>query len=96
MKEQLKELDMVAGKEYKGYGWRNSYGEFFFRPCAVGSRAGRLKKVCEDSDYGLATTKEYVLIRIKLPRQKNGPMAYVSALTKVVDKLLQAFLKYEI
>ncbi len=32
MKEQLKKQDMVVGKQYKGYAWRNEYGEFFFRP----------------------------------------------------------------
>ena len=36
MKEQLKKQDMVVGKQYKGYAWRNEYGEFFFRPSAVG------------------------------------------------------------
>ena len=41
MKEQLKKQDMVVGKQYKGYAWRNEYGEFFFRPSAVGSRAGQ-------------------------------------------------------
>ena len=38
MKEQLKKQDMVVGKQYKGYAWRNEYGEFFFRPSAVGDR----------------------------------------------------------
>ena len=44
MKEQLKKQDMVVGKQYKGYAWRNEYGEFFFRPSAVGSRAGHKQK----------------------------------------------------
>lgn len=96
MKEQLQKQDMVVGKEYKGYAWRNEYGEFFFRPSAVGSRAGRIKKICEGDDYGLASTKDCILIRVKLAKQKQGAMAYISALSKVVDKLIQAFMKYEI
>ena len=51
MKEQLKKQDMVVGKQYKGYAWRNEYGEFFFRPSAVGSRAGQKMKICEENDY---------------------------------------------
>ena len=31
MKEQLKKQDMVVGKQYKGYAWRNEYGEFLSR-----------------------------------------------------------------
>ena len=96
MKEQLQKQDMVVGKEYRGYAWRNEYGEFFFRPSAVGSRAGRIKKICEGDDYGLASTKDCILIRVKLAKQKQGAMAYISALSKVVDKLIQAFMKYEI
>lgn len=96
MKEQLQKQDMVVGKEYKGYAWRNDYGEFFFRPAAVGSRAGRIRKICEDDDCGVATTKDNVLIRIKLEKSSRGATAYISALGKIVDKLIQVFLKYEI
>lgn len=96
MKEQLQKQDMVAGKEYKGYGWRNEYNEFFFRPAAVGSRAGRVKKVCEDEDFSLATTKDHILIRVKLVKIEGGATKYISALSKIVDKLIKAFMKYEI
>lgn len=96
MKEQLKKQDMVVGKEYKGYAWRNEYGEFFFRPAAVGSRAGRIKRICESDDYGVATTNDHVLIRIKMQRSKEGATKYISALGKIVDKLIQVFIKYEI
>lgn len=96
MKEQLQKQDMVAGKEYKGYGWRNEYNEFFFRPAAVGSRAGRVKKVCEDEDFSLATTKDHVLIRIKMTKVQGGAAKYISAFSKIVDKLIKAFMKYEI
>lgn len=96
MKEQLQKQDMVVGKEYKGYAWRNEYGEFFFRPAAVGSRAGRLKKIIEAEEYGVATTKDFVLIRIKMPKVNGGATAYISALGKVVTKLINVFMKYDI
>lgn len=96
MKEQLKKQDMVVGKQYKGYAWRNEYGEFFFRPSAVGSRAGQTKRVCEEEDYILSTTKELVLIHIRLPKVKGGATGYIKALTAVVNKLIAAFFKYEI
>ena len=96
MKEQLKKQDMVVGKQYKGYAWRNEYGEFFFRPSADGSRAGQKMKICEENDYSLSTTKELVLVYIKIPRCQGGPTAYIKALTGVVNKLIAAFMRYEI
>ena len=96
MKEQLKKQDMVVGKQYKGYAWRNEYGEFFFRPSAVGSRAGQQKKVCEDNNYILSTTKDLVLIHIRIPKMDGGATEYIKQLTAVVNKLIAAFFKYEI
>lgn len=87
---------MVVGKQYKGYAWRNEYGEFFFRPSAVGSRAGQTKRICEEDDYILSTTKELVLIHIRLPKVKGGATGYIKALTAVVNKLIAVFLKYEL
>lgn len=96
MKEQLKKQDMVVGKQYKGYAWRNEYGEFFFRPSAVGSRAGLQRKICEEDDYILSTTKELVIIHMRFPKVEGGPTAYIKALTAVVNKLIAAFFKYDI
>lgn len=96
MKEQLQKQDMVVGKQYKGYAWRNEYGEFFFRPSAVGSRAGQTKKICEDEDYILSTTKELVLIHIRFPKTTGGAKEYIKSLTAVVNKLIAAFFKYAI
>lgn len=96
MKEQLKKQDMVVGKQYKGYAWRNEYGEFFFRPTAVGSRAGQTKRICEDENYILSTTKELVLIHIRLPKVTGGATGYIKALTAVVNQLIAVFLKYDI
>ena len=93
MKEQLKKQDMVVGKQYKGYAWRNEYGEFFFRPSAVG---GQTKRVCEEDNYILSTTKELVLIHIRLPKVKGGATGYIKALTAVVNKLIAAFFKYDL
>lgn len=96
MKEQLKKQDMVVGKQYKGYAWRNEYGEFFFRPTAVGSRAGQTKKIVEDNDFILSSTKELVIIHVRIPKSNGGTKEYVKALTAVVNKLIAAFFKYEI
>lgn len=95
MKEQLKKQDMVVGKQYKGYAWRNEYGEFFFRPTAVGSRAGQQKRICEDEDFILSSTKELVLVHIRIPKTKGGATEYIKLLTAVVNKLIAAFFKYE-
>lgn len=96
MKEQLQKQDMVVGKEYKGYAWRNEYGEFFFRPAAEGSRAGRIKKICAEDDYSVNTTKENIFVHIRIPKSSKGALAYINALGKIVDKLINVFYKYEI
>lgn len=95
MKEQLHKIDMVVGKEYKGYAWRNEYGEFFFRPAAEGSRAGRINKVYEESEFSISQSEKNIMIHIKMPKTKDGVSAYVRALSKIVDKLISVFLKYE-
>lgn len=96
MKEPLKKQDMVVGKEYKGYAWVNDFMEIHFRPAAVGSRAGRVKKICEEQDFALSETKNFVQVYIRLPKQEGGATAYIKALTGAVNKLIAAFMKYEI
>jgi hypothetical protein len=53
-------------------------------------------KICEENDYSLSTTKELVLVYIMIPRCQGGPTAYIKALTGVVNKLIAAFMRYEI
>ena len=87
---------MVVGKEYKGYAWVNDFMEIHFRPAAVGSRAGRIKKICEEEDYALSETKNFVQVYIRLPKKEGGAKTYIKALSNVVNKLIAAFMKYEI
>lgn len=96
MPEQLQKIDMVVGKEYKGYAWRNEYGEFFFRPAAEGSRAGRVNKIFEESEYSISHTKSNVLIHIRIPKTNDGTVGYIKMLSKIVDKLIEVFIKYDI
>lgn len=95
MKVQLKKQEMVVGKEYKGYAWRNEYGEFFFRPYAEGSRAGRVKKICEGPNYSVSTTSESVIVHMRL-KKVEGRSYYVQALGNILNELINVFLKYEI
>lgn len=87
---------MVVGKEYKGYAWRNEYGEFFFRPYAEGSRAGRVKKICEGPNYSVSTTRESVIVHMRLKRVERGKLSYVQLLGNILNELIEVFLKYEI
>lgn len=95
MAEQLQKIDMVVGKEYKGYAWRNEYGEFFFRPAAEGSRAGRINKVYEESDFSVFQSQKLIMVHIKISKTNDGVSSYVRALSKIVDKLISVFFKYE-
>ena len=95
MKEPLKKQEMVVGKEYKGYAWRNEYGEFFFRPYAEGSRAGRVKKICEGPNYTVSATSESVIVHMKLKKVEKK-MSYVQLIGNILNELINVFLKYEI
>lgn len=95
MKEPLKKQEMVVGKEYKGYAWRNEYGEFFFRPSAEGSRAGRVKKVCEGQNFSVSTTRESVILHVRIAR-KDDRMFLIRVLGDIFKDVINVFLKYEI
>ena len=95
MKGKLKPCEMTPGKEYKGYGWRNEYGEFFFRPAAIGSRAGRIKKIVEDEDFTLSTSNKHIFVKLVFPRAE-GSTNILSGFSKVVNKIIAALMKYEI
>lgn len=96
MKEQLVKQDMVVGKEYKGYAWLNEYMEIFFRPAAVGSRAGRIKKIVEKENYTVSGSKKYVFIHIRIPKASDGAMGYIRFLGNIYTELIKVFTKYEI
>lgn len=96
MKEQIVKQDMVVGKEYKGYAWVNEYMEIFFRPAAVGSRAGRITKIVEKENYTVSNSKKYVFIHIRIPKTGDGSNGCVKFLGNIYAELIKVFFKYAI
>lgn len=94
MGNQKKQLQMVAGQKYRGYGLLNEYGEFEFIPEDKGAREGVIKKVTIGNGYEVSTTKKYILFRIKIER--SGDMVTrLSELLKKVDNLIKVIKEYE-
>lgn len=88
-----KQLNLVAGQKYRGYGLINEYGEFEFTPEETGSRQGRVKKLTSGDGYDVSTTSKYVIMHIKVQRSKE-PMAMMRELMRITDNLITVIRKY--
>ena len=89
----MKEKKMEVGVKYKGYGMLNAFGEFEFTPEATGSRVGQIKAVKETGSYKLSTSKNFVLIHLKLERASS--LDLIKELMNIVNNLIQDFKKYD-
>lgn len=91
--EQKSRLNIVTGVKYSGYGVLNEYGEWTFTPSQVGSRKGRKKFVCGDTDYTVYTTNKKVLVHISIDRADR--IGLIKIFLKFVDRLLNVFKDYD-
>ena len=85
--------DIEVGVKYSGYGVLNEFGEWTFIPSQVGSRKGRKKFVCGDSQYTIYTTKSKVIVHFTVDRGER--MSILNVFLKIVDRLLTAFKNYD-
>lgn len=85
--------DIIVGVKYSGYGVLNEYGEWTFIPAQVGSRQGRKKFVCGDSDYTIYTTNRKIIVHASIER--GVKVSVIKSLIRIVDKLLLAFKEYD-
>ncbi len=63
-----KKVEMEAGVRYKGYGWRNEFGEFMFEPEKKGSREGMTKLIKSTETYTISETKNCVVVHLRLDK----------------------------
>lgn len=91
MKKQKIELE--PGKRYKGYALVNEYGEFEFYPEQKGSRQGQFKTVKETESYVLSTTKNLVVVHLRLP--KSNGLTLIKHLMGAVNNLINDVKTYE-
>ena len=90
-----KKETMIPGKRYRGYGYVNEYKEFCFEPENTGSREGVIKAICSRDGVSLSETKDYILIRAKLPKC-NNLLDRLKGLAKVYNEIVRILREYEI
>lgn len=89
-----KKMEMVAGKRYLGYGWRNEFGEFMFEPSKVGSREGEKKLIKSGDNYTISETKNLVIVHLRLEKSEHFEM--LKAYLKESSLIFEDLKEYEV
>lgn len=84
---------MVPGVKYPGFGCLNEFGEFEFIPSQVGSRKGVVKLVKEEKDFTVSTTKNLVIVHLRIPRTRG--LNLLSSFLRAIDKVLLVLRSYD-
>lgn len=87
--------EMEVGKRYRGYGYRNEFGEFCFEPENTGSRAGIIKQIATRDGVSLSHSKENLMIHIKLPK-RSSMCEYLREVTRVCDVIINMIKEYDV
>lgn len=86
---------MQPGIKYAGYGILNAFHEFQFIPTEVGKNQGRLQIVKQGKGWSVHSTKENIIIHIKIER-KDKPLERVNAFLSVYNELIQVLKDYDL
>lgn len=86
-------VEMVPGVKYPGFGCLNEFGEFEFIPSQVGSRKGVVKLVKEEKDFTVSTTKNLVIVHLRIPRTRG--LSLLSSFLRSIDKVLLVLRSYD-
>lgn len=89
------ELKLEQGQKYLGYGYINMYGEFVFEPQQKGKNAGRSSLLREGDGWSVYTTKENIIVHMKIPRGANT-LLRIMYLTRLMDKIIEIFRSYNL
>lgn len=89
-----KKVEMEAGVRYKGYGWRNEFGEFMFEPEKKGSREGFTKLIRSTENYTISETKNCVVVHLRL--DKGTRMELLQGYLKQSNNIFNDLKEYEI
>jgi len=80
-------MNLEPGKKYPGYGRVNEYGEFDFTPKQTGSRPDAVKTIKEMDGVKVCTTKNLVLVTIKVDKSLDENQKVRDFMSKVNDTL---------
>lgn len=89
-----RQLQLEPGKKYRGYGFINEYGEFEFSPEQTGIRAGEVKLLKSGDDYTVSTTKNYVILHVRVKRPFK-PVEGIYQVMRKIDEIIKIFKEYE-
>ncbi len=91
MAEKMKQVQMIPGKRYRGYGYINNYKQFCFEPEATGSQAGREVALMSWELASLKKTKNYMIATIKIPLEMGQPDMALHLMCKIneIDKFIR-------
>lgn len=94
MKQEFEEA-MQPGVKYPGYAWVNKFHEFQFTPSQKGKNEGRMQIVREGNGYTVHTTRENIVIHIKIPRM-DKPLERVAAFLKAQTEIIDILKDYDL
>lgn len=94
MKQEFEEA-MKPGVKYPGYGWVNNFHEFQFTPSQKGKNEGRMKILTEGNGYTVHTTRDNIIIHVKIPR-KESAIERVTEFLRVQQEVLEILREYDL
>lgn len=89
----IEKKKLEVGVKYRGYGTLNEFGEFEFTPEDTGAKAGSVKQVTSGQGYSVSTSKQYVLVHLKVKRNQEK-MDRMRDLLSITNILINIFRKY--
>lgn len=86
---------MQPGVKYAGYAWVNCFHEFQFTPSQKGKNEGRMQIVKEGNCYTVHTTKENIVIHLKIPRM-DKPLQRIAAFLDAQKEIIDILKDYDL
>lgn len=94
MKQEFED-SMKPGVKYAGYGIINAFREFQFIPTQKGAREGRMQIVKQGEGWSVLSTRENIVVHIKLPR-KEKPIERITEFLRLQQLVMQVLKDYDL
>ena len=94
MKREFTEA-MKPGVKYQGYGMLNNFREFMFVPAQKGANEGRMTIVQQGEGWSVHTTRENIVVHIKMPR-KNTRIERITQFLSLQQQVLDVLKEYDL
>ena len=94
MKQEFQE-SMKVGVKYAGYGVLNAFREFIFVPSQKGANEGRMQIVRQGEGWSIHSTREHIVVHIKLPR-KDKALERITEFLKLSQAVVAVLKEYDL